>query len=454
MLDMNTKRLHLFSSILLTLLAHSAVLALAAEVTPSSQSLETQADERYRSKDWPAASSAYAALVAKRADSGMAHFRLGVAELHLGHLDRGLAELESAEKLGGPVPQIAYWKACANAAAGRADRAITELERASAAGFAQTTALDDEPLLSNLRSDSRWPALRKRIDSAAHPCRYDSRYRAFDFWIGEWDVRPAGAPETTPPAENVITLEYDECVVHEHWKSANSSGESFNVYDASREQWFQTWVDNTGGLHQYHGNPDRQGNMVFLTDLQYTPGKERVPTRLTFFKLGADKVRQFSEQSSDGGKTWTVNYDLIYLRRANHRGSLRMVERSAVLSALERYRAAWLVNDREAVLRTFTDDPVLIPVQGGSRPVVGKDAIVSYWWPATGPATRIVAFEQQVERADGEGNFAAAYGFSKVEWVAGATSQVQSSRSQWTAVLRKGADGEWRIGALAWAVTP
>jgi hypothetical protein len=41
----------------------------------------------------------------------------------------------------------------------------------------------------------------------------------------------------------------------------------------------------------------------------------RVPTRLTFFHIGKDSVRQFSEISPDSGKTWTPNYDLIYVRR-------------------------------------------------------------------------------------------------------------------------------------------
>jgi uncharacterized protein (TIGR02246 family) len=193
---------------------------------------------------------------------------------------------------------------------------------------------------------------------------------------------------------------------------------------------------------------------IFATDLPYPPGKERLPTRLAFFKLGAGKVRQLSERSSDGGKTWTVNYDLIYSRRASRHGGLPPAERSAVLAAIERYRAGWLANDQEAVLRTFSDAAVLIPPQGGSRPLVGKQAIASYWWPAAGPATRILGFEQPVERVDGEGDFAAAFGSSRVEWTTSAAPQAQSSRSRWTAVLRKGTDGAWRIASLAWVAVP
>jgi hypothetical protein len=35
---------------------------------------------------------------------------------------------------------------------------------------------------------------------------------------------------------------------------------------------------------------------------------------LQFFNLGTDKVRQFSQGSSDGGKTWHTEYDLVYTR--------------------------------------------------------------------------------------------------------------------------------------------
>ena len=38
-------------------------------------------------------------------------------------------------------------------------------------------------------------------------------------------------------------------------------------------------------------------------------------SRLTFFNLDANTVRQFAEQSWDDGKTWTVLYDFKYVRK-------------------------------------------------------------------------------------------------------------------------------------------
>lgn len=35
--------------------------------------------------------------------------------------------------------------------------------------------------------------------------------------------------------------------------------------------------------------------------------------RLTFTPLSGKRVRQFSQGTSDGGKTWSTEYDLIYV---------------------------------------------------------------------------------------------------------------------------------------------
>ena len=37
--------------------------------------------------------------------------------------------------------------------------------------------------------------------------------------------------------------------------------------------------------------------------------------RMTYTKLGEDKVRQFGESSVDNGKTWKTDFDLEYRRK-------------------------------------------------------------------------------------------------------------------------------------------
>jgi hypothetical protein len=157
----------------------------------------------------------------------------------------------------------------------------------------------------------------------ASPCASDPRYRAFDYWLGTWDVYPTGQPRSGPASENVVTSEYGGCVVQEHWTGADgSSGTSFNLYDRATKEWHQIWVDAGGRLAHLRGGPDARGNLVYLGERPARPDEVGpVPTRLSFERLGPDTVRQFGEASKDGGKTWIITFDLTYYRRGSAAGS-------------------------------------------------------------------------------------------------------------------------------------
>jgi hypothetical protein len=146
-------------------------------------------------------------------------------------------------------------------------------------------------------------------------------HRQFDYWVGEWDVRPAGQSDTAPtPLGNVVRLEDGGCVVTEHWTTPQMSGRSLNVFDRTRGEWHQTWVDSTGGLHEYWGAANADGDLVFHgTTPVAAAGNARQTVRLTFFNLGPDRrapsrIRQFSEVLGGDGR-WTTSYDLMYTRR-------------------------------------------------------------------------------------------------------------------------------------------
>ena len=165
---------------------------------------------------------------------------------------------------------------------------------------------------------------------AAPPKPFDCsapEHRQFDFWIGAWDVVPnpatpqPNAPPAQPgrqPASNVVEKAHSGCVLIENWDDrVGGTGQSFNIYDRSRQRWHQTWVDNGGGLHEYWGAL-KDGSMIFEGQVPLPPGARfqgRRTVRLSFIPMGPDKVRQFSESLNVDG-TWSVNYDLIYTRRA------------------------------------------------------------------------------------------------------------------------------------------
>jgi hypothetical protein len=136
-------------------------------------------------------------------------------------------------------------------------------------------------------------------------------YRQFDFWVGTWDVfNPQGKLVGT----NAVTLELNGCVLHEHWESAvgTNRGQSFNIYDRKSGQWHQTWVANGGNLLLLNGG--LHGGAMVLEGRSVIPGRGEVTDRITWSKQQDGSVRQFWEQSTDGGKTWSAAFDGRYVR--------------------------------------------------------------------------------------------------------------------------------------------
>jgi hypothetical protein len=72
-------------------------------------------------------------------------------------------------------------------------------------------------------------------------------------------------------------------------------------------------VDNVGGMIHFYGGL-KNGVMDYWTDDIPQPDGTKLRRHLQFFNQGPDKVRQFSQGSTDGGKTWHIEYDFTYLR--------------------------------------------------------------------------------------------------------------------------------------------
>jgi hypothetical protein len=277
---------------------------------------ETQrrANDAFTAQDWKTAVELYQTLVKENSGVAQPHFRLGVALIGMRRHNEARAHLVTAESLGTPAAQVAFRLAQIHASRGANDSAFAQLRRATDARLAVApVSLDSDPDMQRLKSDARFEQFVKNMDRNARPCMYDPRFAEFDYWLGTWDVRPNGQPNA-PPGRNVITKILNGCVVLESWTTPNYSGQSYNIFDRTRGKWYQRWVDNFGGFHEYAGGL-KDGNMTYEGDMP-APGapNTRVRTRLTFFKLADGGVRQFSEVTRDDGATWQVNYDLIYSR--------------------------------------------------------------------------------------------------------------------------------------------
>ena len=144
---------------------------------------------------------------------------------------------------------------------------------------------------------------------AASPCE-TSAHRAFDFWLGEWQVR---TPDGKLAGVNRISSEYSGCVLHERYDTGHGySGESLNTYDAGRKVWHQTWVDTSGTLLLLEGGL-RNGSMVL--EGQTTGADAQVTKhRITWTPNANGSVRQLW-QSTDAKGQWNVAFDGMYTRK-------------------------------------------------------------------------------------------------------------------------------------------
>lgn len=124
----------------------------------------------------------------------------------------------------------------------------------------------------------------------------------FDFWVGHWDVY---GPNGKQVANSLIEKVYG-CGVRENWMPFNgAAGGSLNIYVPEKKRWEQFWIDGSGTrAHFIGGLKDRQ--MIL-------EGEWAGPlTRMTYTPNADGSVRQFGEQSTDGGTTWAPAFDFIY----------------------------------------------------------------------------------------------------------------------------------------------
>ena len=88
------------------------------------------------------------------------------------------------------------------------------------------------------------------------------------------------------------------------------SGKNFNLYNPTTQRWMQTWVDDKGGVIEFLNGEYKDKKMAFVT----RPDTSNQITRLTFYNMGPDLVRQHFEITKDDGKTWSTTIDLSYHR--------------------------------------------------------------------------------------------------------------------------------------------
>lgn len=140
--------------------------------------------------------------------------------------------------------------------------------------------------------------------------------RQFDFWVGEWQVRRRGADQII--AHSLIEKRYSGCAIRENWmpvgREVEGGGGSLSLYDSARKQWRQTWVDSSGTRVDLDGGIADGRMSIAGTWANFVgPGKDAL-VRMHYQLQPNGEVRQWGEQSIDGGKNWSATFDFLYRR--------------------------------------------------------------------------------------------------------------------------------------------
>jgi hypothetical protein len=138
----------------------------------------------------------------------------------------------------------------------------------------------------------------------------------FDFWVGHWEVR---TEDGQLAGSNRITRAHGGCVLREEWEAVGGgTGESFNIYDAARDAWHQTWVDDQGRLLLLDGGLDARGRMVMQGE-RPGPDGSLVVDEISWEPLDDGTVLQVWSVSTDAGATWRELFRGTYHRVAEPR---------------------------------------------------------------------------------------------------------------------------------------
>lgn len=290
----------------------AATLAACAQVRADDAQIRADADAAYAAQEWLRAQSLFTAVLKKAPADGRAWYRLAVALRHNGSALDALGALDNAAQNGVPAQFTEIERARALAQLGRLQDSIEALRKAVQAGFSNPDMLSGDPDFEVLQESEGIEALIRQAQENRTPCATRAPFRQFDFWVGEWVVHDASNNEA---GTNVIRQVEGGCYLLEQWRGAGgTTGSSMNYYDAARDKWVQHWVSQGGTQIQIEGGLV-DGAMVMTGKIYYLTSGQQADFKGSWTPLEDGRVRQFFEQSVDGGLTWTNWFEGFYTRK-------------------------------------------------------------------------------------------------------------------------------------------
>lgn len=280
---------------------------------PFSSAAQQDAAALFDEGDWGAAADAYALQLAEDPADAAAWFRLAVSSRKAERYSTAHDALAKAEALEFSPVRIGFERARLGVLANDKDGAVQQLEAIASSGFTGVGFITGDPLLQSLEGHTGYDALVSNMSVQAFPCEHDASFSAFNFWVGEWDVHAAGG---TFAGTNVIERSQRGCVLIENWYSASGgTGSSINYFDKITDEWVQVWNDAGGNQINIRGGMTDDG-MRLTGTIHYVANGATAPFRGLWTPMRDGRVRQFFEQSSDDGQTWSPWFEGFYTRKS------------------------------------------------------------------------------------------------------------------------------------------
>lgn len=286
-----------------------AVLSLLAASLPVLAATQETADTNFADQKWQEARDDYLELLGRDEADSNNWFQLARSHEALEDFHAAFAAMEKAIAAGyQPRPRAHYALARLAMKLNDEDAALHQLERVGEMGGPHFRTVLAQPEFASLLGQPRFLA----VIEALTPCATE-QHRQFDFWVGEWDVVPAAAPQAT--ASNSITISQDGCVVIEQYVNGNFTGMSINFYDNASGKWHQTWMSNAGGALYMEGGLTADGAMEMSdAGLPGSQSSGRI-NRTVWMPLDDGSVQQTWTTSTDNGESWSVVFDGRYTRK-------------------------------------------------------------------------------------------------------------------------------------------
>jgi hypothetical protein len=160
------------------------------------------------------------------------------------------------------------------------------------------------------------PAIAQKELSA----RIDAHKSDFDYLLGDWQFTATNKQYGTIGGVWSAVRVGDGPIVLDEYRITGDKGETYYVtrclraYNPTTDQWDLTSTEPDNGL-QNVGTGKREGGEMHITQ-QFGTGTPHAATlRIRYYNIGPDHFSWTADRTTDGGKTWTKDFQQIEAKR-------------------------------------------------------------------------------------------------------------------------------------------